>query len=434
MNAMAGNRKTDLSTMNNLGLVIEREYLERVKRKSFIITTIVVPIVMIAIMAAPTLFMLFGDQDKKVIQVVDNSGQIAGRLQSNEEIKFVASTAPVDTLRNNEDVEAILVINSDAVTNPEKSALLLSRGSVPMMTDSYITGQVQKAIEDIRLESYNIEGIHEILESIKADVTLSTVRIDKEEETETSTGLSYFLSLAMDMMLYMFILIYGQMVMTSIIEEKNNKVLEIVVSSVSPFQLMMGKIAGVGLTAITQIFIWAVIIGSGSALAAPFLTPEAMGADAPHELVAAVSQVTDPGFLIGLLVNIVLYFIGGFLLYASIFAAIGSAVSNVQDASQLSTVATLPIIVGIIGSMAILNNPDGSLAMWLSMIPLTSPMAMMARVPYGVPVWQLAVSLVLLYASFVFMIWVCAKIYRVGIFMYGKKPTIAEVIKWARYK
>ncbi len=420
--------------MNNLGLVIEREYLERVKRKSFIITTLVVPIVMIALMAAPTLFMIFGKSDEKVVQVVDNTGQIASRLQGNEEIKFVASTAPVDTLRANNDIEAILVINADAITNPGKSSTLLSRGSVPLMTDSYITDQITKAIEDIRLESYNIEGIHEILDSIKADVTLATVRIDKEEATETSSGLSYVMSLVMDMMLYMFILIYGQMVMTSIIEEKNNRVLEIVVSSVSPFQLMMGKIAGVGLTAITQILIWALIIGAGSAIAVPFLTPDTLGDDAPQELVAAMTQVTDAGFLIELLVTTVLFFIGGFLLYASIYAAIGSAVSNVQDASQLSTIATLPIIIGIIGSMSILNNPDGTLAFWLSIIPLTSPMAMMARVPYGVPVWELTLSIVLLYATFVFMIWLCAKIYRVGIFMYGKKPSLTEIIKWARYK
>ncbi len=420
--------------MNNLGLVIEREYLERVKRKSFIITTLVVPIVMIALMAAPTLFMIFGKSDEKVVQVVDNTGQIASRLQGNEEIKFVASTAPVDTLRANDDIEAILIINADAITNPGKSSTLLSRGSVPLMTDTYITDQIKKAIEDIRLESYNIEGIHEILDSIKANVTLSTVRIDKEEATETSSGLSYVMSMIMDLMLYMFILIYGQMVMTSIIEEKNNRVLEIVVSSVSPFQLMMGKIAGVGLTAITQILIWALIIGAGSAVAVPFLTPDTLGADAPQELVAAMTQVTDAGFLIELFITTVLFFIGGFLLYASIYAAIGSAVSNVQDASQLSTIATLPIIIGIVGSMSIMNNPDGGLAFWLSIIPLTSPMAMMARVPYGVPVWELALSIVLLYATFVFMIWLCAKIYRVGIFMYGKKPTLTEIIKWARYK
>lgn len=420
--------------MNNLGLVIEREYLERVKRKSFIITTLVVPIVMIALMAAPTLFMIFGKSDEKVVQVVDNTGQIASRLQGNEEIKFVASTAPVDSLRANDDIEAILVINADAITNPGKSSTLLSRSSVPLMTDTYITDQITKAIEDIRLESYNIEGIHEILDSIKADVTLSTVRIDKEEATETSSSLSYIMSMIMDMMLYMFILIYGQMVMTSIIEEKNNRVLEIVVSSVSPFQLMMGKIAGVGLTAITQILIWALIIGAGSAIAVPFLTPETLGADAPQEMVAAMTQVTDAGFLTELFVTTVLFFIGGFLLYASIYAAIGSAVSNVQDASQLSTIATLPIIIGIIGSMSIMNNPDGGLAFWLSIIPLTSPMAMMARVPYGVPVWELALSIVLLYATFVFMIWLCAKIYRVGIFMYGKKPSLTEIIKWARYK
>lgn len=420
--------------MNNLGLVIGREYAERVKRKSFIITTIIVPIVMLAVMAAPTLFMLFGKSDQKTVQVVDNTGVIASRLQGNDEIKFVDATAPVDTLRADEDVEAIMVINSDAIANPKKAVTLLSRGSIPMMTDSYITDQLEKAVEDIRLEAYNIEGIHEILDSIQADITLTTVRIDKEEDTETSTGLSYALSLCMDMLLYMFILIYGQMVMTSIIEEKNNRVLEIVVSSVSPFQLMMGKIAGVGLTAITQIMIWAVLIGTGSTLAAAFITPETLGADAPQEMIGAMTQLTDAGFLITLLVNTVLFFIGGFLFYASIYAAIGSAVSNVQDASQLSTIATLPIIIGIVGSMAILNDPDGTLAFWFSIIPLTSPMAMMARVPYGVPTWEIVLSLTLLYASFVFMIWLCAKIYRVGIFMYGKKPTFAEIVKWARYK
>lgn len=238
----------------------------------------------------------------------------------------------------------------------------------------------------------------------------------------------------MDMMLYMFIIIYGQMVMTSIIEEKNNRVLEIVVSSVRPFNLMLGKITGVGLVAVTQILIWALLIGTGVSVAVPFLTPENLGQDTPQEVMAAVSQFTDPTFLLSLFVNVLLFFIGGFLFYASIYAAIGSAVSNVQDASQLSSIATLPVIIGIVGSMSIINDPGSTLAFWLSVIPFTSPMTMMARLPYGVAAWEIVVSLVVLYLSSLFIIWLCGKIYRVGIFMYGKKPTVMEMLKWARYK
>lgn len=419
---------------NPLSLVIQREYFERVKRKSFIISTIIVPIVMIALMAAPALFMVLGKHETKTVQVVDNTGRIASRLVGNEEIKFTASILPADSLRKDETNETILVIGENAIENPQKGITLLSRGSISMMTDAYITGQLEKAIEDIRLEEYNIANIHEILEKVKADVNMTTVRIDRDTDTETSSELSYILALCMDMLLYMFILIYGQMVMTSIIEEKNNRVLEIVVSSVKPFNLMLGKIAGVGLVAITQILIWAAIIGCAVSIATPFLTPETLGTDAPAELTGAVAQFTDPVFLTQLFVYTLLYFIGGFLFYASIFAAIGSAVSNVQDASQLSSVATMPIIIGIIGSMSVINDPSSSLSFWLSVIPFTSPMTMMARLPYGVPGWEIAVSLVVLYLCFIGMIWVCAKIYRVGIFMYGKKPTLIEIIKWARYK
>lgn len=422
------------SIMNSLGLIIQREYFERVKRKSFIITTIIVPIVMMALMAAPALFMALGKSEQKTVIVVDNTGMLASRLQGNDEIKFIPSTAPVDSLRANEDNEAILVIGSGAVANPSRDISLLSRNSISMMTDSYITGQLRNAIEDVRLEQYNIPDIKQIMESVKADVVMSTIRIDKDEDTETSTGLSYLLSMVLDMMLYMFILIYGQMVMTSIIEEKNNKVLEIVVSSVKPFDLMFGKISGVGLVAITQILIWALLITVGLSIAMPFLTPENLGDDTPAEMMAAISQFTDFGFLLSILVCMVLFFIGGFLFYASIYAAIGSAVSNVQDASQLSTIATLPVIIGIVGSMAIMQDPNSTFAFWISVIPFTSPMAMMSRLPYGVPFWEIALSLVVLYLSFVLMIWICGKIYRVGIFMYGKKPTLLEIIKWARYK
>lgn len=419
---------------NSLGLVIEREYFERVRRKSFIITTILVPLFMVAMMFAPALIMSLGGSEEKVVTVVDNTGQIASRLESNDEIKFVASSQPVDSLRQNEDNEIILIVNNNAIQDPQHGIILLTRSSLPMMTDAYITGQLKDAIEDIRLEQYDVPNIKEIMEKVTADVHMATVRIDSDTDTETSTTMSYIVALVMDMMLYMFILIYGQMVMTSIIEEKSNRVLELVVSSVKPFQLMLGKIAGVGLTALTQILIWAGIIGILSVVIAPFITPEYLGPDTDRELVGALTTLFDPIFLLKLLLYTLLFFIGGFMFYSSIFAAIGSAVSNIQDASQLSSVATMPIIIGIVASMFILNDPNSTLAFWLCIIPFTSPMSMMARLPYGVDDWEIVLSVVVLYISFVFMIWLCGKIYRVGIFMYGKKPNLSEIIRWAKYK
>lgn len=418
---------------NSLGLVIEREYFERVKRKSFIISTILVPVVMLALMAAPALFMILGKSEQKTVQVVDNTGVIASRLTGNDEIKFVSASESVDSLRADENNEAILVIGSNAVEDPSHGITLLSRGSIAMMTDAYITGQIKNAVEDVRLEKYNIPDIKEIMRSVQADVKMSTVRIDQEKDTETSSELSYFLSLTMDMILYMFIIIYGQMVMTSIIEEKNNRVLEIVVSSVKPTWLMLGKIIGIGLVAVTQILIWAVLLGACSLWTMPMLGD--LGATSDNaEIAAAVSQLSDSGFIAGLFIYLLFFFIGGYLFYSAIYAAIGSAVDNVQDAAQLSTIATLPVIVGIISSMSVLANPGSTLAFWVSVIPFTSPMAMMSRLPYGVPTWEILLSLVVLYISFAFLIWLCAKIYRVGIFMYGKKPTLIEIIRWARYK
>lgn len=420
--------------MSPLSLIIQREYFERVKRKSFIITTIIVPIVMIAIMIAPALFMMLGKSESKTILVVDNTHLLANKLQDNDEIKFIPSNAPVDSLRADEANEAILIISADAVKDPSHGISLLTRGSISMMTDSYISSQLKDAIEDVRLEAYNIPDIKKIMSDVQADVSLSTIKIENDKETETSSELSYALSMMLDMLLYMFILIYGQMVMTSIIEEKNNRVLEIVVSSVKPFNLMLGKIIGVGLVAITQIFIWAVLISVCISVTIPFLTPETLGTDSSTEIMAAVSQFTDASFLLTILICTVLFFIGGFLFYSSIYAAIGSAVSNVQDASQLSTIATLPVIIGIVASMAIMQDPNSTFAVWISVIPFTSPMAMMSRLAYGVPFWQIALSVAVLYVSFIFMIWLCGKIYRVGIFMYGKKPSFMEIIKWAKYK
>lgn len=416
-----------------LNIIISREYLERVKRKSFIISTLLVPLFMILIMFAPAAIMVFSGPETMNVVVIDDTERIAQRLHDSDEITFVNYTQPLDSARADADIEAILAIGNKAVENPNANISMYFRGAPSITTDTYISGQLEDAIEDIRLEAYNISNLKEILDEVHVDLNYPTIRIDQEEETNTSSILSYTLALILDMMLYMFIIIYGTMVMNSIIEEKNNRVLEIVVSSVKPAQLMLGKIIGIGLVAITQILIWAVLIGACSAWLVPLASSMPDAAD-NAELAGVIGQLGDFGFVASLFVYMILFFIGGYLFYSAIYAAIGSAVDNVQDASQLSTVATMPVIIGIIGSMAVIQNPGSTMSFWISIFPFTSPMAMMSRLPFGVPFWEIALSLVLLYASFIFLIWLCAKIYRVGIFMYGKKPSFVEIIRWARYK
>lgn len=419
--------------MSALKIIISREYLERVKRKSFILSTLLVPLFMILIMFAPAAIMLLDTPESKNIVVIDDSGVLLQHLKSSDQIKFISYTQPLDSARADENIEAILTIDANAVSKPESSIKMYFRGAPSIDTDSYVTNQLEDAIRDERMKLYDIANFRKILEEVTVDLSIPTVRIDKGEETSTSSALSYMIALIMDMMLYMFIIIYGTMVMNSIIEEKNNRVLEIVVSSVKPTALMLGKIIGIGLVAITQILIWAVIVGACSAWVMPLIAslPEA-SSDA--EIAGMLGQLTDSGYVASLFIYMLLFFIGGYLFYSAIYAAIGSAVDNVQDASQLSSVATMPVIIGIVASMAVIRDPGSTMSFWISIFPFTSPMAMMSRLPFGVPFWETALSLALLYASFMALIWLCAKIYRVGIFMYGKKPSFVEIIRWARYK
>lgn len=419
---------------NQLSTIIAREYLERVKRKSFIISTILMPLFMVGLMVLPALIAIFQTPEEKVIAVVDESGVIARTLQNGDETKFVIVDRPMAELLGNEDYYGVLNIGGDIIENPS-NVTLYTHSASSMSLESYISGQIKETVESVRLRKYNIDNLPEILAAVNADVKLQTFRIDEgDEASETSSTLSYLIGIIMSFMLYMFILIYGQMVMTSIIEEKNNRVLEIVVSSVKPTYLMLGKILGIGAVAVTQILIWLAIVMSFTYWVMPSLMSGiAAGANDP-ELMAAIGKLSDGSYVLSLFVYLLLFLVGGYLFYSSIYAAIGSAVDNIQDASQLTTIAVLPIIVGMVLSPSVVSDPMSSYATWVSIIPFTSPMVMMARIPFGIPFWEIALSIVLLYLTFLFMIWLAAKIYRVGIFMYGKKPTITELIRWARYK
>jgi ABC-2 type transport system permease protein len=407
--------------------------MERVKRKSFIITTLLMPVLMIGLMALPTLIMLFSTPENKHIAIVDESGVIGSQLKSNDDLTFTLTDKKFQEVVIDEDFDGVLLIGKDIVSDP-KSVTLYTRDASSVQTDEVITGQLEDAIENERIKAYNIENLQQILNEVHVDVDMSTYRLNEDEEaTATSSMVSYAVGTIMMFMLYMFILLYGQMVMTSIIEEKNNRVLELVISSAKPFDLMLGKIVGVALVAVTQVLIWAVIVCSFSAFVMPSLLSGVMSGT-EGSLSEVIGQFGDVTYVIGLFADLLIYLIGGYLMYAAIFAAIGSAVDNVQDASQLQTIAVVPIIAGLVISMAVVADPNSAMAVWGSIIPFTSPMVMMARIPFGVPFWQLALSIALLYVGIVFVIWFAAKVYRVGILMYGKKPTIAELIRWTRYK
>ena len=436
--------------MNKIGLIIGREFNERVRKKSFIITTILMPVLMLLLMAAPALIMSFSQGDEKQIGVIDESTMIGSRLESDETILFETLDIPLDEARRTRtDLFAVLYIAPDILENP-KGVQLYANSSTSMTLEMDICAQIERILEEEKLKGYEIENLQTILDEIETSVSMQTFRNDKSQEevseaqsSMVATVIGYILAFV----LYMFLLIYGSMVMQSVIEEKNNRVLEVMVSSVKPFDLMMGKILGVGSVAVLQVVIWGVLILGMGTLVVPHLMPDEVmasataieqgaalqNADLDPEMMQAIAAVTDISYLMKIFVSMILFVFGGFLLYAAMFAAVGSAVDNVQDASQLQTPITVPIILGLLMMMAVINDPTSKLAFWFSVIPFTSPIVMMARIPYDIPTWEIVLSLVVLYASFVALVWFAAKIYRVGIFMYGKKPTLKELWKWMRY-
>ena len=435
--------------MNKIGIIIAREFNERVRKKSFIITTLLMPLLMIGMMAAPTLMLLFAKGEQKTLLVIDNSGVVAPQLESNEDVIFKSIDLTLEEARADDTIFGVLWIGQNIVEQPSE-AKLYTNSSSSMTLEESITAQIEKVIERERLKRYNIEGLEDIMKNLEASVSMTTYRNDQGatgEEQATSSTVSYLLGLVLGMMLYMFLVIYGSMVMTSVIEEKGSRVLDVLVSSVSPFQLMMGKILGVASVAVTQIVIWGVLVcGIGSAVL-PALMPEdmmqsveavqagqmtAIEADIDADLLSAVSLATDVSGLVMIFVWLALFLIGGFLFYSAMFAAVGSAVDSIQDASQLQTPITVPIILALILAMSVANDPNSPLAFWGSIIPLTSPVVMMARIPFGIPTWQIVTSLVLLYISVAGMAWVAGKIYRVGIFMHGKKPSFKELLSWVK--
>lgn len=422
-------------------LIIVREFMERARKKSFIITTLLTPLFIVGLMVAPSLMMMYGTSDQKQVMVVDRSGMVVERLVSTPDVLFVDQShmSKRDACRafdQESGVFGVLYIGSEI--EHRDSVQLITNESSSMLIEESITQQINAIIEREKLLAYNIENLDEILASVATNVELATYENNGTgEETSmesTSSGMNYALGMVLGMMLYMIVILYGQMVLTSLAEEKSSRVLDVMVTSSSPFQIMMGKILGIAMVAVAQIAIWAVLVIAASKFLLPALLSPEMLATNDMTMQAIVGTFGDTGYVTMLFGLLLLFMLGGFLLYAALYAAAGSAVDSVQEGQQYNTIIMMPLVLSVIVMMSVFNDPNSPLAFWTSMIPFTSPIVMIARVPFGIPAWEIVVSLLVLYASFIAVAWLAARIFRIGIFMHGKRPSWGELWRWIRTK
>lgn len=442
--------------MNKINIIILRELTTRVKKKSFIVMTILMPFLMVLLVMAPVLLGQITGDNQERIAVIDQTGKYADCLKSNKEYVFVRYDKMEASLKSDTtDITAILTITADLAENP-KAATLSSSKEMQLSAVSYIENALGEQVRREKMASYNIPNLDAILDEMDQGFTLNTVRWDADgNESESSGALSLGVGFLFTFLIYTFVLSYGGMVMSGVMEEKTNRIMEIMVSSVSPFQMMMGKIIGVALVGFVQIAIWAVMFAALSSGAMYLLGPSATEAvqmaaspDVQSPLAAASADTSGLGGadfanvaamfgsipIAELCIMFVLMFIGGYLLYASFFAAVGASVNTTEDSSQFTLPVMIVIVFGMYAAIGSQGNTDGPLAFWSSLFPLTSPIVMMVRIPFGVPLWQEVLSLVLLYGTAIGMVWMAGRIYRVGILMYGKKPTFKDLLKWLTYR
>lgn len=440
--------------MNKLGIIIKREYLTRVKNKSFLIITFLGPIFFVALMIAPALLALNSDkmESKKAIAVLDETGWFHQKFDNTETNTFVYhdNNENLDSLKKLvfEDIyDAILYIPGTSLNVPV-NAKLYSDKQISMTLSSYIENTMKKEVEHKKLLASGIDP--DIVKSASTNINVSNIRMDSENKEETRyTELESIIGFILAFVIYFSIFLFSSQVLRSVIVEKTNRIVEVIISSVKPFELMMGKIIGNALVGLTQFTAWIVLTLSIYFVASGIiLGPEIMSVSgtimsqeissitettaSQDVMLEAVNMIQTINFT-AILWSFLFYFLFGFLLYAALFAAIGGMVDNETDSNQFITILTIPLIIAIICSPAMMENPENGLTLWLSMIPFTSPIAMMIRIPFGVPYMQLGISIILLILTFVLMTWIAAKIYRTGILMYGKKPTWKEIWKWLRY-
>lgn len=433
--------------MHKILLVIQREYLARVKKKSFLIATVLTPLIFPAIMG---IFVWIAVQEKenqslRIIEVIDETNLFF--MESSEQYAFTSSIKDAEEAKKMvQDGEryGFLYIPKMDLINP-KGIQFYSIDNPNMNLMGYLEGALKRKIEDQRLYEKGIDP--QVLKDIRTSIDIQSVTLgDEGEEKVNDATVNYALGFVSGILIYLFIFIYGNQIMQGVIEEKSSRIVEILVSSLRPFQLMMGKIVGIGAVGLTQFLIWVFLIGSLSSIvigvlgmqmpqqqAIEMANPEFAQAAPDAGELSRILMVIDGIDFFALVTSFIFYFLGGYLLYGALFAAIGSAVDTPSDAQQFMFPITIPLIVSYMGLFVfVLQDPNSTTSFWLSVIPLTSPIAMMGRISYGVPFWELALSMGLLVAGFLFTTWLAGKIYRIGILMHGTKPTYKILWKWVK--
>ena len=438
-----------------VNVIIAREYLTKVRKKSFLLTTFLGPVFFAALCILPSLIMLMAEDKGKRVGVVDQSGIVMPYMVDSEQTDFMDfSGRPVDSLKNSYfdlDLDALVLISGLDTVSRTVSVSAYSQKPLSVDMKETLSRNVANAVEEYRLESYDIKGLRQILEDVRVDIPVATYTMDASgEEKITSSEVYMAISLVLSVIIYMFIAMFSAMVMQSVIEEKSTRVVEVLISSVDSLELMFGKIIGVAAVALTQFFLWIVLtaiivlgvspfVGMdtlAASTAAMSMTPEMNvmpDVSTSGELAAVMSTLSSLNYG-EILLSFLIYFVLGYLLYASLFAAIGSAVENEADTQQLQMPVTIPLLLAFFIAFYAFKAPDSQVVFWGSIIPFTSPIVMLARIPFGVPFWELALSIGLLLVTFIAMAYVSAKIYKVGILMYGKKTTFRDLYKWLKQK
>ncbi len=437
--------------MNKTLLILQREYLTRVKKPSFIIMTFLGPLLMAMLMIVPVFLATLSDSGIKKVAVLDETDWFTGKFENDENYIYTYVNENLDSLKAKVlkgDYNTLVYIPEPELNIPV-NAMLFNAKQASLSLKSSIRNTIKTEVENRKLLSSGIDP--EVIKSSKTNINIQTIKLENDgKESKSYTEVDVALGLITSILIYFFIFMFGALVMRGVIEEKTSRIIEVMVSSVKPFQLMMGKITGIALVGLTQFLLWVLLTLGIYSIFALIFGPEAvsqlpvgnnmMGQSLDSGQIANNAQINEIFEVIhsinfGVIIfSFLIYFIGGYLLYAALFAAIGSAVDNEADTQQFMLPVSIPLILGIILSNFIVNNPDGSVAFWLSMIPLTSPVIMMVRIPFGVPYWEIALSMALLIMGFIFTTWLAAKIYRTGILMYGKKVNYKELWKWIRYQ
>lgn len=425
---------------SKIWIVTQREFATRVKKKSFIIMTLLMPFLMSALMFLPLLLSLIESSDKKTVAVVDQTGLYQAEFKSNDKYLFVPTEKMTPQMRSDStDVAAVLLITADLSEKPG-SAALYSQEEIPSDLSDLVNSTLTDVVQRQKFAKYNIPELDAIIDDVQTPVEVEKIRWTDEGERQSMSDFLSGVGMLLTFVIYMFVMAYGAMVLQSVSEEKSNRIVELIVSSVKPFQLMMGKIIGIGLVGVFQVLIWAVIIASVMAIGGTMTGVAMFGSgdmtamqgadmDAGMKIFAIISQLP----LLEIISLFVLYFVGGYLLYASILAALGASVNDQQDTGQMMMPVMIVMVfafyVGFYSSM----NPDGPMAFWCSFVPFTSPIVMMVRIPFGVPLYQEIISVALLYATAIALTYLGSRIYRIGILMYGKKPSFKEIFKWLKF-